>query len=135
MTTAQLIREPWQPGNKETLGWLRVAGRTFCTLELPWLGNRRNVSCIPAGAYAVSFIDRTASGKYKRVYHVQNVENRGGILFHSGNISSHSRGCILVGMKHGVLGKRRAVLQSRMGMRGLHAIIGDNTFKLEIYHV
>ncbi len=62
------------------------------TLELPWLDNRRNVSCIPEGVYNVSVHPRGLS--------VENVPNRSGILFHVGNYTKNTRGCILPGLYH-----------------------------------
>lgn len=75
------------------------------TLELPDLGNRQNISCIPEGHYDV--VDRN-SPKYGQCLHVTEVPNRSYILFHYGNYAGsinpktgHSdiRGCILVGEK------------------------------------
>lgn len=85
--------------DKQTLGVLTVYDEdnvyfTCCTLELPWLQNQRQVSCIPKGIYKV--VPRT-SPKYKRHLHVTNVEGRTWILFHHGNYHFQIRGCVLVG--------------------------------------
>jgi hypothetical protein len=73
------------------------------TLELPWLDNQRNVSCIPEGYYDVDF--RT-SAKYPKHFIVNDVPGRSFILIHQGNYAgslnpksgkSDIRGCILVG--------------------------------------
>ena len=64
------------------------------TLELPWLNNQRNVSCVPAGVYNV--IPHT-SKKFGKCFWLQNVANRSGILIHSGNTIADIQGCILVG--------------------------------------
>lgn len=75
------------------------------TLELPDLGNQRNISCIPEGFYDV--VPRQ-SPKYGNHLHVTEVPNRSLILLHFGNYAGsmnprtgHSdiRGCILVGEK------------------------------------
>ncbi len=135
MTTALLIREPWQDGNTETLGWLRVKGETFCMLENPWLNNQASISCIPANEYLVTFLPRSASGRYKNVYHIQNVQGRGGILIHAGNTAKDTRGCPLIGLKHGVLGSQRATLQSRSALRKLVRIMNKESFKLVVTYV
>lgn len=67
------------------------------TLELPWLDNQRQKSCIPAGAYKV--VPRT-SAKFARHYHVLDVPNRTWILIHTGNYHTQILGCILVGASH-----------------------------------
>ena len=73
------------------------------TLELPNLGNQRNVSCIPEGHYDV---DYRSSDKYPKHFILNDVPNRSFILIHQGNYAGstnprtgHSdiRGCILVG--------------------------------------
>lgn len=100
-----------------TLGSLIFpSGLVLKTIERPWLNNKRKVSCYPEGVYIVKYLPRSASGKYKRVWHVQNVPNRSGILFHGGNLVKHSLGCTIVGLKHGWLGKLLAVLSSKIGL-------------------
>lgn len=111
--------------DERTLGLLRVGGQVYATLERPWRQNARNVSCIPAGQYDCEYLPRSASGKYRQVWHVLGVPDRGGILIHNGNTVSHTRGCILVGLRHGVLAGASAVLNSRTAMRKLLAQIGE----------
>lgn len=66
------------------------------TLELPWLNNERQVSCIPEGEYDV--IPRKSS-KYGDHFYVKEVEGRSYILIHAGNYHSQIKGCILIGDK------------------------------------
>lgn len=115
-----------------TIGIMIAKDERFFTLELPWLGNKRNVSCIPRGEYECRFMERSSSGKYKNVYHVLNVDNRSGILIHNGNLPSHTRGCILVGGKEGVLGGIVAVLRSRSAMSRLVRTMDKQNFKLKV---
>ena len=76
-------------------GVLVVRGEVVAqTLELPWLGNRRRVSCIPCGEYVM---ERIESPKFGEVYEIQGVENRSEILIHKGNNVDDTSGCILVG--------------------------------------
>tara|TARA_R110002051_G_scaffold119351_1_gene192834 strand:+ start:1055 stop:1489 length:435 start_codon:yes stop_codon:yes gene_type:complete len=73
------------------------------TLELPWLDNQTNISCIPEGHYDV---DPVTSQTFGRIYAVNEVPGRSLIRIHQGNYAGsinprtgHSdiRGCILVG--------------------------------------
>ena len=100
-------------------GYLYVDGLCLATLEPPWKYNLPNVSCIPAGEYKLSYLERSASGKYRQVYHVQAVDERGGILIHKGNLPQHTRGCILVGTRKGTLAGRRAVVNSATALSQL----------------
>jgi len=64
------------------------------TLELPWLANTTNVSCIPKGVYKVM---PRYSPKYKNHFILEDVRDRKYILIHSGNFNTDTRGCILLG--------------------------------------
>lgn len=64
------------------------------TMEPAWRNNQKNVSCIPLNTYKVK---THISPRYGDVYEVQNVVNRGDILFHQGNYKDNTEGCILVG--------------------------------------
>ena len=100
-----------------TRGVLLFENRNFVhTLERPWLNNKKNSSCVPAGYYQVLPLARSGSGKYKNVFHILAVMGRSGILIHNGNTVSHTLGCILVGLKPGTLAGKPAVLQSRSAM-------------------
>ena len=84
---------------KQTLGELNVYDgieKVFSckTLELPYLMNIQNISCIPIGLYTV--VPRY-SEKYKNHFHVLDVDNRDHILIHVGNYKTQTEGCILVG--------------------------------------
>ena len=130
MKTAILNR--WYYGSRCTVGDLMVNGQTFAIMERPWLNNQSGVSCIPEGVYRVRYLPRSASGKYKRVYHVLATEPRLGILIHCGNLPEHSRGCLLIGSKHGVLGSQRAVLASSSALVRFRRVMGTDDFKLII---
>ena len=100
--------------DKSTIGELFLNGEFMSdTLELPYLDNQRNISCIPEGQYSVRL--RTARESATRDYlHllVQDVPNRDYILVHIGNKSSDSRGCVLVGIGR----KQDFVSNSRLAM-------------------
>jgi len=75
---------------------------TCNTLELPYLENKNNISCIPADTYNVV---PYSSAKFPNTYQVQNVSGRDKILIHKGNTKANTEGCILVGVysKDGVI--------------------------------
>lgn len=95
-------------------------GTVLCrVLERPWLGNARNISCIPLGEYPV--VPRY-SEKYREHFLVKDTAPRTYILLHSGNVSTDTLGCILPGFSYGVLSGRPAVLGSR---NALHMLLND----------
>ena len=104
------------------------------TLELPWNGNQRKVSCIPEGKYEVHKI---WSPKFGKCYQVIDVPERDAILFHSGNYAdlsgkSDTEGCILVGMNYGDIDENGVtdIIQSRLAMQKLMNMAED---KFELY--
>lgn len=123
--------------NQGTEGILATDGFFCKTLELPWRDNKRSISCIPAGEYIVKI---RKSPKYGSIYWITNVEGRTWILIHSGNFAgdiskgfkTHVNGCILLGKKHGFLGKQRAILSSRITIRKFMNFMKNETFKLTI---
>lgn len=127
---AYLIRDVRSP--KHTLGTFIINGEQFSVIERPWLGNRRNESCIPQGRYLCKFLKQSASGKYKNCYHLQSVKGRTGILIHNGNLVTHSRGCLILGSKRGYLSGKRAVLGSKTAMIKLASITRKKDFYLTV---
>lgn len=82
-------------GAKGTFGVLRYGEVPFAvTLELPWLDNAQQRSCIPVGTYRCR---RIHSPKFGDVFEVMDVPGRSNILFHRGNRLIDTEGCILVG--------------------------------------
>jgi len=62
------------------------------TIELPWLENKKLISCIPEGEYNLR---RRYSVKFKWHCVVENVPNRNHILFHPANDALlELKGCI-----------------------------------------
>ena len=131
MSNDLLLKRTYRP--YVTFGELFLPnGVSVKTLERPWINNAPNVSCIPEGKYQVEWLERSASGKYKRCWHVTGVEGRFGILIHAGNIVSHTTGCILVGSMHGTLGGRAAVLRSKPALNKLRRELEGKDFRLII---
>lgn len=105
MTTFTLVRSAlgpgWTPG---VLSCPRADGSflTLATLELPWRGNQRGVSCIPAGTYPVQY---GWSDRWNCLMpHVLDVPGRDAIEIHIGNGPGDTDGCIIVGMAATALG-------------------------------
>ena len=116
-----------------TLGSLLLPnGNSLKTLERPWINNEKYVSCIPEGKYLCKWLERSASGKYKRVWHLQDVKGRDGVLIHTGNFVRHTTGCILIGKKHGNLKGKDALLSSKPALNTLRLAFESDDFQLTI---
>lgn len=76
-----------------TNGKLEWEGRFVCyTIELPWLNNAKQISCIPEGKY---LLRRRYSPKFQWHIEVIDVEKRGSILLHpANNAQKELKGCI-----------------------------------------
>lgn len=71
------------------------------TVELPWLNNQVEKSCIPEGKYKVVRRLGSESAKFKYThFHVLDVPGRSWILFHVGNYTRDLLGCIAPGLIH-----------------------------------
>ncbi len=94
-----------------TLGVLRYGKQHIiaCTLELTDNENAANISSIPAQQYQCR---RVTTPTHGNTFEVTNVPGRTNILFHKGNTSEDTAGCILLGQYFGKLGEHRAVLNS-----------------------
>lgn len=105
-------------------------GHFICaTLEEPWKENKRQISCIPEGTY----VCKPHSGnKFQNVWEVTNVPNRSAVLIHAGNTTDDIEGCILVGMEHGILNHKEAVIRSREALLKIRKDNLGKTFNLTI---
>ncbi len=96
--TAHLLR--LSDDGTEALGRLYVfegLNKIFecCTLELPWLNNLQNHSCIPPGKYDCRL---SMSAKFGReTFEILNVPKRAGIRIHKANYFDQLSGCIAIG--------------------------------------
>ena len=142
MRILKLFRD--ETGDDGTLGTLVGNALSLSVIELPWRDNMRNRSCIPDGEYLVL---PHRSPRFGRCLHITDVPHRSHVLFHSGNVAgdselgfkTHSHGCILPGIRRGVLGingrRQRAVLSSKTALRHLLAWAENRPFQLEVVHV
>lgn len=122
--------------NIQTIGRLVVFDGAMiklqlCTLELPDLGNQKNISCIPEGEYEVH---RIYSPKFGKCFHVQDVPGRSEILIHKGNYNKDTHGCILIGMGHADINDDGTidVIESTHAMDKLQNVITEDVFTLII---
>ena len=139
MRRASLIRN--DSSVHGTMGVLTAGDLRLHVMEPPWRDNRRNRSCIPAGAYEVL---PHLSPRFGRCLLVAGVEGRSHILFHAGNVGgdveagfhTHTLGCLLPGLRRGRLAVKgraqKAVLGSRTALRHLMAWVAGRFFELEI---
>lgn len=98
--------------------------------ELPWLLNKRNVSCIPEGDYLCTQHIRPDG---KVVYDVNDVPDRTLIEIHIGNNKRDVKGCICPGEKYEPIGHELSVQESTHAMKELIGIIKpDSAFILKI---
>ena len=125
-----------------TIGRLKGPHFAMWTIEPPWRGNQRGLSCIPSGSYRAVW---HRSPRYGHVYLVTGVPERSHILIHGGNVGgdstqglkTHTRGCILPGRRRGSLTvnskKQKAVLVSRPAVRELAMKLNREPFTLEVF--
>lgn len=123
-------------GKDQTTGDLSALnnGATFAckTLELKWLNNEKNVSCIPAGSYLCK---KTFSPKFlKFTYEILNVPNRSGIRIHSANKSSELLGCIALGSSYQDINNDGLtdIIVSRDTVKSFEQFMQDKDFTLII---
>jgi hypothetical protein len=92
----QLIRTYYGDG---TNGLLCLNDRVICrTIELPWKGNQRNISCIPEGRYPL--VQRSHPERAPHLL-LQRVPGRSLILIHpANNALKELRGCIAPVTRH-----------------------------------
>lgn len=113
---------------------------TIHTLELPWLDNRRGVSCIPTGIYKVrphiSAAYPGADNNHPGAYELLKVPGRTAILIHVGNFLHDIKGCIALGLSTRRaamgMGDEWTVEKSGEAMRALRATVWDAEWELEI---
>jgi hypothetical protein len=98
-------------------------------MERPWLHNKKNISCIPAGTYIIKPVQ---SPKFGDTYQVCDVDGRTHILIHKANRPSELQGCIAPCSKYGVLKGEWAGLESKAAYDKLMERLGYGEHVLEI---
>ena len=120
-------------GVNPTMGVMLLLDRPFCvTLERPWKGNKRSMSCIPKGMYLCKRCRHSEDYKFKDspkfgdTFQVTDVEERQYILFHKGNVEQDTHGCIILGESYGLLHGDEAVLSSGSAFNEFMDILKDD---------
>ena len=117
-------------GNGFVLGLGNFIKYEFRTLELPYLDNQKQISCIPCGDYKVI---KRKSKKYGNHFHVLDVPNRSYILIHNGNFNYQTKGCVLIGDDLMYLNENDDidVINSKKTLKKLYSVLPDE-FDLSI---
>ena len=102
-----------------TQGVLEWNGTIVCyTIELPWLGNQKCISCIPEGEYVVQ---KRFSAKFQWHLYLKNVPGRDLILIHPANeAKTELLGCLAPVTQHTGIGKGSS---SRKALKKLKALV------------
>jgi hypothetical protein len=129
METLELIRVG--SSGRGTFGVLRRGQVPFVlTLERPWVDNKQNVSCIPAGTYTCK---KVRSPKFGETYEITGVPGRTHVLFHKGNTIEDTQGCILVGEEFSGTWEKPIIVSSERGFLELMKLLGGQSeFQLHI---
>ena len=115
-----------------TFGMMLDGVTPFClTLELPWLNNEIDKSCIPDKDYVCKRIKSPTKGE---TFEICNVPNRTHILFHIANTIHDLLGCVGLGEEFGILNGQTAILASgRAFQEFMERTNGIDVFKLSIF--
>lgn len=120
-TYLTLVRSVQSFETNSVIGHLYINGKFFCT-TLENLQKR-----IPKGVYSLSL---TYSPKFKRnLPLISVVPHRSGIRIHSGNRSSDSQGCVLVGLRDDYY----TLKDSRLTLASLITALFDGDSKKNVY--
>lgn len=121
-----------------TLGlWYFNSELKGTTLELSWVNNQPQVSCIPLGLYLAkphkTFNERTQT--WRSTFQLRDVPGRSGINFDIANTASEIRGCFALGLTHGTLKGKPAVLSSEKANQLFLALAGSDPLQVEVLHI
>lgn len=97
------------------------------SLELPWKGNKRRISCIPVGVYTARFLPtdkfpnlhKTEPWYRDHLWELIDVPGRDETKFHHGNTVADTLGCPLVGMER----TKSGISKSREALRLFHSAL------------
>jgi hypothetical protein len=122
----QIILDTWCTKDC-TIGRLSYGELHCFTLELPWLDNKKGVSCIPPGIYQLT---KYQSPKHGPVLLLHDVPNRTYIEIHAGNFTHQIEGCILVGDSITYLNSDTIpdVTNSKTTLKSLLALVPDEVY-------
>lgn len=132
----KLLATRYSSSEKQTIGILylltddNIILQQWDSLELAWLDNQTNISCIPLGKYKCKKIVSASLGK---CLEIQNVPNRTYIRIHSGNFYTQILGCMIIGNDLTDINNDgyQDVIDSRDALEEL-LLLCDNELDLEI---
>lgn len=127
-----------------TFGRLTLeTGRSWPTLELPWRGNQRGLSCMLADTYIARLVD--SPHFHRKVYRFENKNGREDCEIHPSNfagdatkgLKSQLHGCAALGRKVGALDTgegfaQEAVLESAAALDELIAATGGEDIEVTV---
>ncbi len=128
-----IIINRYSQNQKQTLGTCSVIDEndnpvfSAISLERGWLGNERNISCVPTGTYKVK---HEYSFKFKtHLWELKDVPNRSECKFHSANFWFQLNGCIALGDTLRDINKDgyRDVLNSSKTMAKFHEVLKNDS--------
>ena len=95
----EIVIDRFLPCSQSIIGKLYANGKYICyTLELAWLWNINNVSCVPPGHYGGHIRHDKADGWRIQLSGVPGP--RTGVQIHIGNYPRDTVGCVLVGTSY-----------------------------------
>lgn len=127
-----------ETGDDGTFGVIKTDSGFSCySGELPWRGNKPDISCIPAGVYVVQ---RFNSTKHGDCYLITDVPGRSMTEIHKGNFcgdinkgrKSDVEGCVLTGNALGEIAGQPCVIASRDALDRLEADMEKEPFQLTV---
>lgn len=122
----------------QTVGILSTDNFQCRTLELPFLDNQHNISCIPSGVYICKWSQSNRLslklGRPVFTYEVLNVPNRTGIRCHSSSFVSDLRGCISLGSDYQDIDGdgHLDLINSRITVNRFNELLNKEDFELTI---
>lgn len=139
MQTVNIVRAP--STDSGTFGALSIEGSDFeaISLELPWLNDLPNISCIPTGSYTCSW--RWSNSHNRNIYHIENVPGRTNCEVHAANIIQQLLGCICIGSEQaifpagtfeGIEVATKGVQHSKTTVAAFEALMNQQPFTLVI---
>ena len=94
----ELLLERFAHLPKCTLGKLQLGnGALLYTIERPWQGNQKFISCIPDGEYELEW---DTTGRIRNVPRLRNTAPRTQINIHVANYAHQLHGCIAPGLSY-----------------------------------
>ena len=97
MAMLNVTRNKELSNDRVTLGDAVYDDYHLKTLELPWLQNQQDISCIPTGIYKCRKIVSPSLGE---CFEIMDVPNRTYVRGHKANFTRQLKGCQAYGLTH-----------------------------------